>query len=264
VEGEAEGTAGARQRATRAPHVLLAVLVAVLLAVNAIVLATWDAGDDRAEGSPPPTTAPAPIAPPPPTVLFSDDFSGSSAFSGSEEEVITVTVADGQHRTRFHRSADIYSPLPDEVPERAVVEQTRDVSVAIEVRQISGDPGDWFGVICRTGGLDADLYVAAVRADGSWTIYRSTLGSQRGPYVQRALAVGRTPGIAAVQPALFVFRIRLECIGEAPTTLRLFVNDREVGRVDDPVGVPPGNVGFATSSRTGEFVFDNLVVTALG
>lgn len=130
---------------------------------------------------------------------------------------------------------------------------------------MSGDATNWFGVVCRNHGLGNDVYLATFSPDGSWAIYRTTLGGGNGQrYVRRALDGGSAPDFnGVVQPPDFVFRIRLECTGLSPTTLRLFLNEREVGRVDDPSGLGPANVGIAGASRDGELVFDNPVVTAL-
>ncbi|MGH9226384.1 MAG: hypothetical protein ACRD2W_21930 [Acidimicrobiales bacterium] len=195
-----------------------------------------------------------------PWILLRDDFGSASAYRSSDSETAEVTTSDGQHRMRFKRSRDVYSVLPAEAPERARIEATQNVSVAVEARHLSGAPDDWFGVFCRYHGLDGDTYLGMVVADGSWGIFRVTLGSQRGPYGLRPFVRGREPGFTGTPSPDTVFRIRLDCAGDTLTALRLYLNGKEIGRASDTAGVGPGNIGFAASSGTGELAFDNLVV----
>ena len=84
-----------------------------------------------------------------------------------------------------------YHALPRQAPDRARVLQALDISVSVDVQLVPGDPHSWFGVFCRSGGLDADTYVAEVRPNGAWTIDRRTLGSTG--YVKRVLSEGQAP-----------------------------------------------------------------------
>lgn len=242
-------------------HRVVAMLAALVLAGDAAALALiW--GDELPSGGSAavPTSRPVVTSAPPAPVLFRDEFSSATVFREGEEDSNAVTI-DGKYRLRIKRRHDRYFWVTERAPEYAKIQETPNLSVAVEVQNTTGEPDNWFGVFCRSMGLDTDLYRAAVRPDGSWTISRTTLGSTN--YVSHVLVSGTTPGLVGFQPAAFLFRIRLDCVGAGPTALHLYVNDREVGLATDPAGLGAGNVGMVGSSATGELVYDNFVVSEI-
>ncbi|MEA2974083.1 MAG: hypothetical protein QOG82_2541 [Actinomycetota bacterium] len=194
-----------------------------------------------------------------PTVLFRDDFAPGTAFKARTSDD-DEGVQDETYRLLTLSGADHYVPLPREAPDRPRVLQAQDISVAVDVQVVPGDPDTWFGVFCRSGGLDADVYVADVRPDGAWTIDRRTLGTKG--YIERVLSKGRAPALENPQGNAFVVHLRLDCLGQVPTSLVLSVNGTVVGMALDPSGLEPANVGMAGSSRT-NIIFDNLVVAEI-
>ncbi|MGH9277603.1 MAG: hypothetical protein ACRD12_05790 [Acidimicrobiales bacterium] len=241
-------------------HRIVGMLIALVLIGDAAALAVISA-DGGGQGAAPPTSLAATTSTTlAPRVIFRDDFSSDRVFRAGDDDDGSVVTIDGMYRQRFRRDLDIYTHVPEQAPEHTEVEQTQNLRISVDVQNVSGEPDNWFGLYCRSMGLGSDLYRARVSPDGSWSLDRTTIGS---PYVSRTLARGRSPDIAAVQPAAFVFRLRLDCVGGATTTLLLSINDREVGIATDPAGLGPGQAGLAASSTTGELAFDNLVVAAL-
>ena len=193
------------------------------------------------------------------SLLFGDDFGAGSTFvartsddsDGVENESFRMTTKNG---------ADHYVPLPPEAPSAAKVLQTRDIGVAVDVKAAPGDPNTWFGVFCRSESLGGDTYVGSLSPDGTWTIYRNTLGTEE--YVERVLAGGKAPALENPQGDGVVAQLRLDCVGQVPTSLVLSVNDTVVGMATDPEGLAPAVIGMVGSSTAG-LVFDNLVVTEI-
>ncbi len=234
---------------TRAPRRLVGLLIAAVIVGD---LATIIVRRDR-EGSRQRAQASAD------SVLFRDDFAaGSTFFARTSED--SDGVENESFRMTTKNGADHYVPLPPEAPSAARVLQTRDIGVAVDVKAVPGDPNTWFGVFCRSEWLGGDTYVGSLSPDGTWTVNRNTLGTEE--YVERVLAGGKAPALENPQGDGFVARLRLDCVGQVPTSLVLSVNDTVVGMATDPEGLAPARIGMVGSSTAG-LVFDNLVVTEI-
>jgi len=242
-------------------------LIVLVLAGDVAAVVALRSDADTAQGAPATSTiAPTTTATTRPVrsaVILRDDFGSATAYQSGDEPSARSTTGDGQLRLLFRRNLDIYKVLPPAAPEHDRIQSVRDVHLSIEARFLAGAPEDEFGLVCRHHGLDADTYLGAVAADGTWGIYRATLGSKRGPYVRRPLVTGREPGLSGTPSPDAVHRIGLDCVGGTLTTIRLHLNGREIGRATDTDGLGPANAGFFASSFSGEWAFDNLVVAEL-
>lgn len=199
-----------------------------------------------------------------PLVLAVEDFSPGSTFE--VENGAHRTITGGELRLRDGGTIDRYLSFPPEDPRLTAVGAVLDVGVSISARRVTEADRQWFGVTCRMQGLDADGYVGAVEGDGSWRIIRVTFGTGGAiPYVKRELLRGPPePEALAAAARGDMLRVRLECTGDAPAVLRLFLNEREVGQTTDKEGLGPGNAGWAGRPSEGELAFDDLLVVALG
>lgn len=174
-------------------------LIVLVLAGDVAAVVALRSDADTAQGAPATSTiAPTTTATTRPVrsaVILRDDFGSATAYQSGDEPSARSTTGDGQLRLLFRRNLDIYKVLPPAAPEHDRIQSVRDVHLSIEARFLAGAPEDEFGLVCRHHGLDADTYLGAVAADGTWGIYRATLGSKRGPYVRRPLVTGREPGL---------------------------------------------------------------------
>ena len=249
---------------------VLAVAIVLLAGADgAVIVARRSAEVRRARSAAPAVTAPVTVAAaraqapaPEPAILFADDFSPGTLFQSSESPGRGASTADGRYRMWSDQRVDIYTHIPTAAPERPAVEAARDVSVAVDVRNRTGDFTTWAGVYCRSGGLDGDLYAGTISPGGAWSIVRATLGTLAPdrPYRRIVLASGHLPGLVSAAPDTGS-RVRLDCVGDSPTVLRLRVGGVQVGEAQDPSGIGPGSAGLAVSA-VGEVVFDNLEVRA--
>ncbi len=260
---------GLPHRRRRPALVRVASVAAIVLAVGAtsVLLVRARSGSaDRRESGPNSVSS---TATQPPVVFGPDDFSNrSSGWREDDSESVFYGYDGGAYRVLVRRpSTYLYStPRVYSAPagrDAAPVELTRlegDVHVGVNARYMS-DARGYFGLVCRAGDLG---YIARIAPNGEWEILK---GDVKGSEVRAvSLKRGRKffQGAAAIHPREFLYRLRLECLGAGPTSVRLYVNDGLIGQVIDPEGLPRGGAGLYVDAQQEpgvEVVFDDFVIS---
>jgi hypothetical protein len=191
-----------------------------------------------------------------------DDFSDCSAgWSTDTDEFVSLSCTDGAYRML------IKNPLKPQTARIFVVsEGVGSLSVESDATRVAGPRGLGseefllYGVGCWRSQVQG--YVFLVSPDGAWGIAKFAPGASLMTGLAGSTTGTAIPGLARTN------RIRGVCVGggQAPTTLALYVNGKQIAVTEDRDGFDsfPGFGPFVYSSERGTDVrFDNLVAREL-
>lgn len=170
-------------------------------------------------------------------LLYQDNFDGGQSWYEHESEQGLLRYDGGQYRMAVDPSNQV---LLSDTSFRGgsygePLTALTDVSVRVTVA--SASPSSVFGVFCRDRA--AGYYQAVIRTDGSALLLKTS------PSGLVTLGNATSVALAAAGPTT----IRLDCIGQSPARLALFVDGKKVITATDRAPFRSGSVGMIVASE---------------